>query len=227
VRIVIKQTPEEAARFAARWMASRLRIRDATHKQATLAMSGGTAPIPLIAAMAEADMPWKRLRIFQVDERVAPNRDPARNVNLLDPLPIRRSQIIPMSVTLPRVEQAVPRYEVWLPERLDMVHLGLGDDGHTASWPPGDPVVHSKARVALVGPFNGHQRITLTPRTVNDARLRVLFVTGPGKAEILAAFANGDAGDLPIGAVHRGNTVLVTDAEAGALLSPVHDGDDD
>jgi 6-phosphogluconolactonase len=219
VRIAVFPDPESAGRYAARWIASRLRSRVATHKEATVAFSGGAGPVPMFAALATTKAPWYRLRVFQVDERVAPNRDPARNLGLLAGLPVPRSQVIPMSVTLPRLEVAVHRYEVWLPARLDVVHLGLGDDGHTASWPPGDPVVDSGQRVAVVGPFNGHVRLTLTPRTVNEARHRILFVTGEAKAGIIAAYTRGQAHDYPISHVHRTGTLLVADEAAVSQLT--------
>jgi 6-phosphogluconolactonase/glucosamine-6-phosphate isomerase/deaminase len=220
VRIAVLPSTEQAGVYAAQWVAARLRTRVSTHKQASLALSGGTTAGPLIAALAHADVPWKRIQVFQVDERVAPSHDPARNLDLLDPLPIARGQVISMSVTLPRLEVAVAKYAMWLPERLDVVHLGLGDDGHTASWPPGDPVVDSDQPVALVDTFNGYRRITLTPGPVNDARHRLLFVCGASKAEPLAAYVRGDADHLPIGQVHRTGTLLVADAAAASLLRP-------
>lgn len=220
MRIAVFPDPEAAGQYAARWIAGRLRSRVATHKEATVAFSGGTGPAPMFAALATAKAPWNRVRVFQVDERVAPHRDPARNLELLAGLPVPRSQVIPMSVTLPRLELAVQRYELWLPERLDLVHLGLGDDGHTASWPPGDPVVESEARVAVVGPFNGHVRLTLTPRAVNEARHRILFVTGAAKAEIIAAYVRGQAEQYPISHVHRTGTLLVADEAAVSALTP-------
>jgi 6-phosphogluconolactonase/glucosamine-6-phosphate isomerase/deaminase len=218
VRIAVFPEPDDAARYAARWVAQRLRIRAAARREATLAVSGGTTAPLFLDALAHADVPWKRVRVFQVDERVVPNLDPARNANQLTVLPLPRGQIVGMSVTLPRVEIAVDKYEVWLPERLDVVHLGLGDDGHTASWPPDDPVVHSPRRVALVGPFNGHMRVTLTPRTVNEARHRLLFVAGASKAEVLAAYVQNSNPSLPICRVNRTDTLVVADREAAALL---------
>lgn len=218
MRIAVFPDSDVAARYAARWVAQRLRIRAASRRDATLAVSGGTTAPPFLDALAHADVPWKRVRVFQVDERVAPNNDPARNANQLAVLPLPRGQVVGMSVTLPRIEVAVDKYEVWLPDRLDVVHLGLGDDGHTASWPPGDPVVHSTQRVALVGPFNGHMRVTLTPRTVNEARHRLLFVAGAAKAEVLAAYVNNTDSSLPICRVNRTDTLVVADAAAAALL---------
>ena len=113
------------------------------------------------AALARADLPWDRVGVWQVDERVAPDGDPDRNANQLNGFPGRHH---PMPVTAADLDRAATRYAKTLPERFDVVHLGMGPDGHTASWPPSDPVIDSERPVALSRPYQGRVRMTLTPR---------------------------------------------------------------
>ncbi|HYT38112.1 MAG TPA: 6-phosphogluconolactonase, partial [Acidimicrobiia bacterium] len=102
---------------------------------------------------------------------------------------------------------------------LDLVHLGLGDDGHTASWPPGDPVVDATADVAVVGPFNGRLRMTLTPPPVDRAGWILWLIAGAAKAPVVARLLAGDPA-LPSSLVRRHDATLLADAEAGAAVSP-------
>jgi 6-phosphogluconolactonase len=220
VDIRVAQGPEAAARVAADSIARRL--RDATRRRgrASIAFSGGSTPALMIAALATMSVPWPQLVVFQVDERVAPDGDPTRNRLLLDALPIRRSQIVPMPVTVGDLESGARRYSSQLPDRFDVVHLGIGDDGHTASWPPDDTVVLAPGDVAVVGPFRGCLRMTLTPRAVNRARGRLVLAVGEDKADVVARWMLRDA-SLPIQAVRRTGTVLVLDMHAASRLHPL------
>jgi 6-phosphogluconolactonase/glucosamine-6-phosphate isomerase/deaminase len=182
---------------------------------ATLAVSGGSSAPAMFEALAGADVPWRRVGVWQVDERVAPDGDPERNANQLGALGGRHHL---MPVTSADLRAGAKRYARTLPERFDVVHLGVGDDGHTASWPPGDPVVDDDAAVAVTPPFNGLVRMTLTRRPVNGASGRVVLLTGDGKAEPLAAWIEGGSATLPIARVRRSRTVVFTDAAAARLL---------
>lgn len=165
----------------------------------------------MIDALIAADVPWPTLTVWQVDERVAPDGDDARNAEQLAALPCR---VRPMPVTSRDLRRAARRYSAALPERLDVVHLGVGDDGHTASWPPGDDTpIASTRRVELVGEFHGRRRVTLTRRMVNDARSRVVLATGSTKRPVVERWLAGD-GSLPISAVRRTGTVVVLDPAA-------------
>ena len=128
----------------------------------------------------------------------------------------------PMPVTADDLAVAAARYAAGLPHRFDVVHLGVGPDGHTASWPPDDPVVDAPAEqlVALVGPYNGRLRMTLLPGPVNAATGRVLLVSGADKAPAIAAWVEGAPfdGDLPVRHVHRSATTLILDRAAAAQL---------
>ena len=127
------------------------------------------------------------------------------------------AQVHLMPVEDPQLDRAATRYAASLPDRFDAVHLGLGDDGHTASWPPGDPVANSASLIAMSGEYNGFVRMTLTPRVVNAARHRLVLATGEAKAAPISQWLLGDA-SLPIQRVRRTDTVVVLDRAAAALL---------
>ena len=127
-----------------------------------------------------------------------------------------------MPVTADDLDDAAVRYAQGLPERFDVVHLGMGADGHTASWPPGDPIVDipPERLVGLSQPYQGRVRMSLLPGPVNAARGRVALIIGADKADALAAWVEGRPfdGDLPIGRVRRGNTIVVVDPAAASRL---------
>lgn len=208
-----------AAEEAAVWVAAQLRNAVRRRGAATIAFSGGSTPAAMVAALVQLDVPWAGVQVWQVDERVAPDHDPARNAGLLRDLPLPPRHVHLMPVTAARLGAAAARYACGLPPRFDVVHLGLGDDGHTASWPPGDPVVDSALDVAISGEYRGHVRMTLTPRVVNLARHRLLLVCGAGKARPLHQWLLHDP-SLPADRVRRTSTVVVADAAAAAALPP-------
>ena len=164
-------------------------------------------------------MPWAQLHVFQVDERVAPDGHPARNRALLDVLPIAASHLHAMPVTVGDLRAGARRYGAALPARLDVVHLGLGDDGHTASWPPGDPVIDAATPVALSREYAGFVRMTITPAVVNAARSRVVLAVGASKRPMVERWLAGDS-SLPVHRVHRTDTVLVLDEAAAPRIRP-------
>ncbi|MGB8859910.1 MAG: 6-phosphogluconolactonase, partial [Ilumatobacteraceae bacterium] len=211
--IRVASDPQAAAAVAADWLAGQL--RNAVHRRGTaaLAVSGGSTPALMFAELARGDVPWDHLVVWQVDERMVDDGDPARNAALLDALPLRRAQLRLMPVTARHLSSAMRRYSAGLPERFDVVHLGLGDDGHTASWPPGDPVIDAASPVALSALYNGFVRMTLTPLVVNAARHRLVLAPGAAKAAPLRGWLLEDR-SLPIQRVRRADTVVVVDAAA-------------
>src|SRR6478735_3212367 len=158
---------EPSADAASAYTAARIvrRLNDAVDRRgaASIAFSGGSTPRAMLALLAGTGLPWKSITAYQVDERVAPDGDPDRNAGMLDVLPLPKRNLKLMPVTTTNHAAACRRYAASLPDRFDVVHLGLGDDGHTASWPPGDPVVAVTDPVAMCGMFNGRVRMTLTP----------------------------------------------------------------
>lgn len=165
----------------------------------------------MIAALLDLDVPWETTSVWQVDERIAPDGDEQRNANQLVALPCR---VRPMPVTAADPRRAARQYGASLPERFDVVHLGLGADGHTASWPPGDEVpITSDRPVELVGEFHGVARMTLTRRVVNGARSRVVLTVGSGKREMVERWLLRDR-SLPITAVRTSATWVFLDEAA-------------
>lgn len=208
-----------AAQEAAGWVAHHLRGAVQRRGVATFAVSGGTTPAAMFRSLATFDLPWESVHVFQVDERVAPDGDPARNAPLLELLPPAATRHL-MPVTAADLQAAASGYAAELPDKFDLVHLGLGDDGHTASWPPGDPVVEQEVPVALCGEYRGHVRMTLTPPVVNAARHRLVLAAGDDKAGPLEGWLLGDT-SLPIRRVRAANTVVVVELAAAARLPGV------
>jgi 6-phosphogluconolactonase len=189
------------------------------------AVSGGHTPWQMLRALATKDVPWNDVNVVQVDERVAPAGDPDRNLthlyeSLLEHAPVRREQICAMPVEAPDLQTAAERYAETLkkiagsPPVLDLAHLGLGPDGHTASLVPGDPVLNvTDSDVALTGVYQGRRRMTLTYPILNRARRVLWLVTGNDKVDALARLREGDT-SIPGGKIRRDQAVVLTDQAA-------------
>lgn len=194
-----------------------------------LALSGGRTPWPMLRALAAEDVPWPAVEIFQVDERVAPAGDPDRNLtqlqeSLLARAPIAASQVHPMPVEAGDLAGAAALYASILrrvagsPPMLDLIHLGLGADGHTASLIPRDPLLAvSDADVGLAGAYRGHPRMSLTYPILNRARQLLWVVSGAEKAQMLLRLCHGDA-TIPAGRVARTNARILADRAAGRAI---------
>ena len=215
--IRVADTDAEAASYAASLVAEWLRGAVERRGTAAVAFSGGSTPAAMLRHVAGLDVPWSAVHVFQVDERCVPDRDAARNAPLLDVLGVPAANLHLMPVTAPDLGAACARHSLELPDRFDVVHLGLGDDGHTASWPPGDPVVDVDADVALCAEYRGTVRMTLTPRVVNRARHRLVLATGRSKAEAVSRWLLDDD-SLPVARLRRNDTVIVLDRAAASGL---------
>jgi 6-phosphogluconolactonase len=195
----------------------------------SLAVSGGQTPWQMLRALAREDVAWNSVYVAQVDERVAPAGHPDRNLThlrdaLFERVPLRPEQICTMAVEAPDIEAAASRYALMLqeiagsPPVLDLIHLGLGPDGHTASLVPGDPVLDvSDADVALTQPYQGRRRMTLTFPALNRARRILWVVTGSEKAVMLMRLRDGDV-TIPAGSVRRDQALVLADRAAAAKL---------
>jgi 6-phosphogluconolactonase len=170
-------------------------------------------PRALLDAIVAGEPPWETVDVFQVDEREAPAGHPARNaVALLGALP--PESVHPMPVEDPDLEAAARRYAAELPPSLDLVHLGLGADGHTASLIPGDPVLDVADRlVAVTGEYQGHRRMTLTYPALESAREIVWLITGDAKREMLMRLLARDD-SIPAGRIANPRQLVVADEEA-------------
>src|SRR5204862_5105914 len=204
MKIEVLTDADSVARAGAAFTAEEARAAVAARGRFIVAFSGGHTPWTMLRALAEERMPWAGVHVVQVDERVAPAGDPDRNLthlreSLLAHCPLRPDQIHAMPVESTDLEAASDRYAVTLreiagvPAVLDLAHLGLGPDGHTASLVPGDPVLDvTRADVAPTGIYQGRRRLTLTYPMLNRSRRILWLVTGREKAEMLARLCEGD-----------------------------------
>jgi 6-phosphogluconolactonase len=184
----------------------------------SLAASGGTEPWEMYRQLGGLDIDWERVELFQVDERVAPDGDPDRNLtHLLESLPKpARDRVRPMPVTDDDLDRAAQRYAQQLPQRLDLVHLGIGPDGHTASLVPGDRVLEvDDRRVAITGEYQGHRRMTLTYPELEGAGRIFWLITGGSKNDPLGWLLAAD-GSIPAGRVESEDSIVIADEAAAA-----------
>jgi 6-phosphogluconolactonase len=206
-----------AAMRCAEVIAERARACVAERGAFTLALSGGSGPWQAFQLLEDEKVPWRRVEIFQVDERVAPTGGDDRNLtHLEESLPPKAwARLHPMPVEADDLEAAAAGYAALLPERLDLVHLGLGPDGHTASLVPGDPVLEVRDRdVALTGTeYQGRRRMTLTYPMLDRSRELLWLVTGESKVEPLQLLLAGDP-RIPAGRVRAERSLIVADRAA-------------
>lgn len=184
----------------------------------SLALSGGRTPWGMIGLLGDLEeMPWEQTRIYQVDERVAPPGDEARNLtHLVQMLSIEHQATVrPMPVTSRDLELAAAEYEAHLPEEIDLIHLGIGPDGHTASLVPNDYVLEERdLRVAMTDrEYEGHRRMTLTYPALAGARRILWLVLGEKAREPLAKLLAGDT-SIPAGRVENEHQLLIADQAA-------------
>jgi len=220
---------DSVARAAAVTIAAAARAAIAARGRFALAVSGGRTPWIMLRALATEDIPWVGVHICQADERVAPDGHPDRNLthlreSLLQHAPLRPEQIHAMPVESPDLQAAATQYALTLreiggsPPVLDLVHLGLGPDGHTASLVPGDPVLDvTDEDVALTGVYQGRRRMTLTYPTLNRARRVLWVVTGSEKEEMLRRLCDGDL-SIPAGRVRQDQALALADQAAASQL---------
>jgi len=212
----VMQDADAAARATAETIAGRARLAVSERGSFALALSGGSGPWQAFRLLAGLEVPWDATEIFQVDERVAPAGDDDRNLTHLEQSlpPAAVARLRPMPVEADDLEAAAAEYATLLPEQFDLIHLGLGPDGHTASLVPGDPVLDVTDRtVATTGEYQGRLRMTLTYLPIDGARELLWLVTGDSKVEALKKLLAGDP-SIPAGRVRAARSLVIADPPA-------------
>jgi 6-phosphogluconolactonase len=213
------------ARQAAEFVAAEARAAVVARGRFVFAVSGGHTPWLMLAELAKQEVPWKETHLFQIDERVAPEGDPARNLthlrdSLLSHAPLPSENLHPMPVGESDLNDAALQYAQTLraiagnPPALDLAHLGLGPDGHTASLVPNDPVLRvTDLDVAITGVYQGHRRMTLTYPMINRSQRILWLVTGADKVGMLPRLLASDLA-IPAGRIRQENAVVIVDRAA-------------
>lgn len=225
MKIKILANIDSVAREAAAIIAWEARTAVTARGRFIMAVSGGHTPWLMLRALANEEVPWWGVHVVQVDERVAPAGHPDRNFthlreSLLEHAPVEEDQIYAMPVESHDLEAAASKYALTLrdiagsPPVLDLVHLGLGPDGHTASLVPGDPVLKiTDADVAMTGVYQGRRRMTLTYPMLNRSRRILWLVTGSEKIGRLVQLRNGDV-TIPAGRIRPDDALVLADSAA-------------
>jgi 6-phosphogluconolactonase len=231
MKMEVLEDADAAALRAAAFIAEKAREAATVRGRFIVAVSGGRSPWAMLRAFADERVPWERIHVVQVDERVAPEGHAERNLthlrtSLLDHAPLRPDHIHAMPVDASDLEAASKQYSRILqeiagpPAVLDLVHLGLGPDGHTASLVPGDPVLDiTHADVGLTGVYQGRRRMTLTFPVLNRSRQVLWLVTGSEKAEMLVRLRDGDR-SIPAGRLCQDQALVLADRAAAKHLGP-------
>ena len=216
---------DAVAREAAKLIAAEARAAVVVRGRFIMAVSGGRTPWQMLRALANEEVPWKNIHVVQVDERIAPAGNPDRNLthlreSLLSHAPLPPEQIYAMPVEESDLESAAAGYARTLrqiagsPPVLDLAHLGLGPDGHTASLVPNDPVLNVADRdVALTGVYQNRRRMTLTYPMLNRSRKILWLVTGAEKVEMLRRLRLADI-SIPAGRIQQQNAFVLADRAA-------------
>jgi 6-phosphogluconolactonase len=229
MEIEVLADPESVARKAAGVLAAEARAAIAARGRFVVAISGGHTPWIMLRDLADEDIPWTGVHIVQVDERVAPTGHSDRNLthlqeSLLEHAPLRPEQIHAMPVESSDLRSAAKHYALTLseiagsPPVLDVVHLGLGPDGHTASLVPEDAILQVISQdVALTRVYQGRRRMSLTYPIINRSRRVLWLVTGAEKIEMLARLRNADV-SIPAGRISRNQALVLADRAAAGEL---------
>ncbi len=227
MNLEVFEDDEAVAKAAAATIAADARAAVAARGRFIMAVSGGKTPWIMLRALANEEVPWKDVHVFQVDERIAPAGDPDRNLthlraSLLEHAPLPPEQIYAMPVESADIVAAAQQYAKTLeqvagsPPVLDLAHLGMGPDGHTASLVPNDPVLNVKdADVGLTGVYMGRRRMTLTYPVLNRSRRILWLMTGAEKVAMLPRLLEGDT-TIPSGHISRDQAVVIADRAAAA-----------
>lgn len=228
MQLEVLRDAEHAAARAAEWIAAILRDAISRRGFASLALSGGTTPPAMLGKLASLSLSWTHVHIFQVDERVVPAMHASRNLrHLLGALSatVESNRIHAMPVEESDLDSAAVRYVEDLctvagkPPVLDLVHLGLGTDGHTASLMSLETALAVGADVLATHVYDGSWRMTLTLAPINRARRRMFLVTGASKRAALQRLMHTDR-SMVATHVATENTLIIADEEAASSGYP-------
>lgn len=226
MKIRVLADADSVAEAAAEFIAAKARAAVRAQGRFVMALSGGHTPRQMLRSLALQEVPWDGLHVVQVDERIAPWGHPDRNLtqlreSLVEHSPLREDQILAMRVESPDLEVAADEFAKRLsgiagsPPVLDLVQLGIGLDGHTASLVPGDPALDvTESTVALTGVYQGRLRMTMTYPILNRSRHILWIVIGVAKAGMLLRLRAGDM-SIPAGRVNRKRALILADCAAG------------
>ncbi len=215
------------ARRAATVIAEHAREAVSQRGKFVMGVSGGKTPWIMLRNLADEQLSWEKVHVFQIDERIAPSGDPDRNLNnlresLLSHAPLMPDQIHAMQVESADLEASAAQYVAILknfagdPPVLDLAHLGMGSDGHTASLIPNDPVLDVNNRdIALTGVYQERRRMTMTYPLLNRSRFILFLVTGAEKSSMLQRLLKGDP-SIPSGRIRGKSMLLLADKAAAA-----------
>jgi 6-phosphogluconolactonase len=221
----ILDTSDLVAQKAASIIAEEARKAVALRGLFIMAVSGGKTPWKMLQALTDEDVPWEGIHILQVDERIAPEGHADRNLTHLRESLSGNAAVLPwrihaMPVEAKNPEEAAASYARTIssiagsPAIIDLVHLGLGPDGHTASLIPGDPVLDVTDRdVATTGIYLGRKRLTLTYPIINRARMILWLITGSEKNEMLQLLLENDI-SIPASRISREHALILADKDA-------------
>ncbi len=215
--IVVETVEQERwAERAADLTAAELNSALRTKPRATLAVSGGRSPKAYFRELSSREVAWDRITILQVDERVVPEGSDQRNLtDQIASFGDLDAHWLPLPVSASEDPKALKAFvedlrgDAGNPPVIDVIHLGLGDDGHTASLVPGDPVLEERVHViARTELYNGTHRLTLTEPVLSRAGMILWLVSGSNKAKPVQQLLSGDP-SIPGSLVKAERQVLV------------------
>ena len=227
MKLDVLDNADLVAKKAASIIAEEARKAVALRGRFIIAVSGGKTPWKMLRLLANEDVPWDGMHVLQVDERLAPEGHPDRNLthlreSLLGHAPLLPERIHAMQVEQKDTEAAAAAYArvvgeiAGSPAIIDLVHLGLGPDGHTASLVPGDPVLDVTDKdVASTGIYQGRRRLTLTYPIINRARKILWLITGSEKIEMLQGLLKNDL-SIPAGRISQEHAIILADKDAAS-----------
>lgn len=237
---VLIATPdaEQAAREGAVRMAKAIRDALDARDHAAIAISGGNTPVPSFAILARENIDWSKVDVFWVDERAVPPTDSRSNYKgakeaLLDPAKIPSERVHRMQGEAADLDAAARAYEATIRAHVkrtvngvpsfDLMLMGIGDDGHTASLFPGESTVDVVDRLVIPIPASGKReaRLTVTAPVIEAANAAIILAVGKGKNEALerAWGVAGSSRDTPARVIRgvRGSITWIIDRAAGGL----------